>query len=430
MSGSPTVPKSPTLNKYGLVPLTLMPEFFIDIRSIAFALMLVTGLMAAVLYFVLRAQKTYPGTGFWVLSNFAGTIGFLCLGLRGHIPDLVSIIIGNTLAVGTTALALEGNRRFLELKRESIIPAVLMSAYSITIAFYTYFEPSETARIIISSIVASSLTFLCYRAFAERPGLMDNVVYRTVAMTFLLFSILMALRMVATMSFTTIGQIYAPVWIQSVSFMMFLIFATVWTLNYVVLNSERLNEELRAKEAELLEKATTDFLTGLSNKRAFDEFASSEIKRSRRYSLPACLVLLDLDHFKKVNDTFGHAGGDKVLAEIGALLKRMTRQHDLVARVGGEEFGLLLTHTDIESGHAVAEAFRREIQQLDIKHAAIKLNVTSSFGVAELRESDTLETLIERADQYLYQAKDEGRNRVISEAAAPVKNGLRLLSQA
>lgn len=407
-----------------------MPEFFIDIRSIAFALMLVTGLMAAVLYFVLRAQKTYPGTGFWVLSNFAGTIGFLCLGLRGHIPDLVSIIIGNTLAVGTTALALEGNRRFLELKRESIIPAVLMSAYSITIAFYTYFEPSETARIIISSIVASSLTFLCYRAFAERPGLMDNVVYRTVAMTFLLFSILMALRMVATMSFTTIGQIYAPVWIQSVSFMMFLIFATVWTLNYVVLNSERLNEELRAKEAELLEKATTDFLTGLSNKRAFDEFASSEIKRSRRYSLPACLVLLDLDHFKKVNDTFGHAGGDKVLAEIGALLKRMTRQHDLVARVGGEEFGLLLTHTDIESGHAVAEAFRREIQQLDIKHAAIKLNVTSSFGVAELRESDTLETLIERADQYLYQAKDEGRNRVISEAAAPVKNGLRLLSQA
>lgn len=259
---------------------------------------------------------------------------------------------------------------------------------------------------------------------------MDNVVYRTVAMTFLLFSILMALRMVATMSFTTIGQIYAPVWIQSVSFMMFLIFATVWTLNYVVLNSERLNEELRAKEAELLEKATTDFLTGLSNKRAFDEFASSEIKRSRRYSLPACLVLLDLDHFKKVNDTFGHAGGDKVLAEIGALLKRMTRQHDLVARVGGEEFGLLLTHTDIESGHAVAEAFRREIQQLDIKHAAIKLNVTSSFGVAELRESDTLETLIERADQYLYQAKDEGRNRVISEAAAPVKNGLRLLSQA
>lgn len=407
-----------------------MPEFFIDIRSIAFALMLVTGLMAAVLYFVLRAQKTYPGTGFWVLSNFAGTIGFLCLGLRGHIPDLVSIIIGNTLAVGTTALALEGNRRFLELKRESIIPAVLMSAYSITIAFYTYFEPSETARIIISSIVASSLTFLCYRAFAERPGLMDNVVYRTVAMTFLLFSILMALRMVATMSFTTIGQIYAPVWIQSVSFMMFLIFATVWTLNYVVLNSERLNEELRAKEAELLEKATTDFLTGLSNKRAFDEFASSEIKRSRRYSLPACLVLLDLDHFKKVNDTFGHAGGDKVLAEIGALLKRMTRQHDLVARVGGEEFGLLLTHTDIESGHAVAEAFRREIQQLDIKHAAIKLNVTSSFGVAELRESDTLETLIERADRYLYQAKDEGRNRVISEAAAPVKNGLRLLSQA
>ncbi|MFT3746652.1 MAG: diguanylate cyclase [Pyrinomonadaceae bacterium] len=407
-----------------------MPEFFIDIRSVAFALMLVTGLMAMVLYFVLRAQKTYPGTGYWVLSNFAGTLGFLCLGLRGYIPDLIALVIGNTLAVGATALALEGNRRFLELKPDSFVPFVFMSAYAITITFYTYIDPSETARIIVSSIVASGLTFLSFRAFAEKPGIMKNVVYRTAAMTFLLFSVLMALRMVATMSFTTIGQIYAPVWIQSVSFMMFLIFATVWTLNYVVLNSERLNEELRAKEAELLEKATTDFLTGLSNKRAFDEFASSEIKRSRRYNLPACLVLLDLDHFKNVNDTFGHTAGDKVLAEIGALLKRMTRQHDLIARVGGEEFGLLLTHTDIESGHAVAEAFRREIQQLEIQHSAINLSVTSSFGVAELRESDTLDSLKERADRYLYRAKDEGRNRVVSEASSSGKKGLRLLSQA
>lgn len=197
-----------------------------------------------------------------------------------------------------------------------------------------------------------------------------------------------------------------------------------------MLNSERLNEELRAKENELLERATTDFLTGVSNKRAFDEFASAEIKRSRRYNIPTCLVLLDLDHFKKVNDTFGHAVGDKVLTEIGILLKRMTRQHDLIARIGGEEFGLLLTHTDIESGHAVAEAFRREIQNLEIKHAAINLSVTSSFGVAELRELDTLESLLERADTHLYKAKDKGRNRVSSEAKSGSKKGLRLLSQA
>lgn len=407
-----------------------MPENFIDLRTLSFALMLVTGLMASVMYFVLRAQKTYPGTGFWVLSNLAGTLGFLCLGLREFAPELLTVVLGNMLAVGTTALALEGIRSFLQLKRKSVIPVAIMAGYAVTLVYQTYISVSVTNRIITASIVSSVLTFLSYRAFAEKPGLMSNVVYRTVALTFLLFSGFMFLRMVASMTFPLFSHLYTPEWIQTVSFMIFLVFATVWTLNYVVLNSERLNEELRAKENELLERATTDFLTGVSNKQAFDEFASAEIKRSRRYNIPTCLVLLDLDHFKKVNDTFGHSVGDRVLTEIGILLKRMTRQHDLIARIGGEEFGLLLTHTDIESGHAVAEAFRREIQNLEIKHAAINLSVTSSFGVAELRESDTLESLLERADIHLYKAKDKGRNRVSSEAKCSSKKGLRLLSQA
>ncbi len=388
--------------------------------------MLVTGLMASVMYFVLRAQKTYPGTGFWVLSNFAGTLGFLFLGLRGYAPDLITIFLGNMLAVGTTALALEGNRRFLELERKSSVPLWIMAAYGVTVIYQLYVSPSVTARIITASIVSAVLTYLSYRAFTKKPGLMNNVVYRTVAMTFLLFSMFMILRMFASMTFDSFSDLYTPEWIQTVSFMIFLVFATVWTLNYVVLNSERLNEELRAKEAELHERATTDFLTGLSNKRAFDEFANSEIKRSRRYNIPTCLVLIDLDHFKTVNDTFGHAVGDKVLIEIGQLLKRMTRQHDLIARLGGEEFGLLLTHTDVDGGHAVAEAFRREIQNLEIKHGAIDLSITSSFGLSELREADSLETLMERSDANLYKAKKKGRNRVISDS----KSGLRLLSQA
>lgn len=403
-----------------------MSNFFLDLRTLSFALMMVTGLMAGVMFFVWRAQKTFPGTQYWVWSNFAGALGFLCIGVRDFAPEVVTVIFGNMLAVATTALALEGNRRFLGLKPDRLVSIAIMTAYAITLGYYTYIAPSLSARIITASIVSSLFTFLSYRAFAEKPGLLKNIVYRTVGLTFLLFSILMFLRMFAAMALSNLsGELYSPEWMQSVSFMIFLVFATVWSLNYVVLNSERLNEELREKEIELLERATTDFLTGLSNKRAFDEFASSEIKRSRRYNIPTCLVLLDLDHFKRVNDTFGHAVGDKVLTEIGHLLKRMTRQHDLIARIGGEEFGLLLTHTDLGSGHAVAEAFRREIQSLEITHAAINLSITSSFGVAELRESDTLESLTERADTSLYKAKNKGRNRVISEA----RKGLRLLSK-
>jgi diguanylate cyclase (GGDEF)-like protein len=250
-------------------------------------------------------------------------------------------------------------------------------------------------------------------------------VYRTVAGTFMLFSVLMFIRMLATMIFSNIVELYTPDWIQSVSFMIFLVFATVWNFNYVILTSERLNEELREKETELLERATTDFLTGLGNKRAFEEFATSEIKRSRRYNMPASLVILDLDHFKDINDTHGHAVGDRVLTEVGHLLKRMTRQHDLVARIGGEEFALLLTHTDMDTAHAVADAFRREIQNLAVEHGDLKIKVTSSFGVSELVAEDTFETLTERADANLYKAKDSGRNRVVSDT----RTGLRLLQR-
>jgi diguanylate cyclase (GGDEF)-like protein len=402
-----------------------MNNFFLDLRTLSFALMLVTGLMAAVMFFVWRSQKNYPGTKFWVLSNISGALGFFLIGLRGFAPDLVTVILGNLFAVATTAFALEGNRRFLGLRRDSMIPVTVVSAYAITLAFYTYIQPDVLARIITASIVSSLLAFLCYRAFAERSDLMPNVVYRTVAYTFLLFSILMFVRMIATMAFSSISELYTPDWIQSVSFMTFLVFATVWSFNYVVLNGERLQEELREKEAELLERAATDFLTGLGNKRAFDEFASSEIKRGRRYNIPVSLVMLDLDHFKSVNDTHGHAVGDRVLAEVGLLLKRMTRQHDHVARLGGEEFGVLLTHTDLETAHAVAESFRREIQATTVEHGQSKITITSSFGVAELLTEDTLESLMERADTNLYKAKDLGRNCVVSNS----RGNLRLFSK-
>ena len=115
-----------------------------------------------------------------------------------------------------------------------------------------------------------------------------------------------------------------------------------------------------------------------------------------------------------------------MLREVGALLKTLTRQHDRVARLGGEEFGLFLTHTDAKTGAAVAENFRLAIRDLRIRHADIEINVTSSFGVAELRKTDALESAMDRADANLYKAKSLGRNCVVSDATG----SLRLISQA
>jgi diguanylate cyclase (GGDEF)-like protein len=403
-----------------------MPDFPLDIKTLYFAVVLVTILMSAIMVFVWRVQKTYEGTRYWVLSNVACSAGFLLLNVRGILPEFVSLVFAGVLSFGTLALALEGTRRFLGLRPNTGVTIGILAAHLASLVIFTYVTPSQVARMIVSSAVASCLSFLCFKALSEKPAEHQSGVYRAVGYTFLLFSVLMFARMVAALSLTNFATVRAPVWLQIASAIMFLVFATLWSFSYIVLNSERLNEELRLKEAELIERAATDFLTGLANKRSFLEFAAAEIKRSRRYQLPATIVLLDLDNFKKVNDTHGHSGGDTVLREVGALLKSMTREHDRVARLGGEEFGLFLTHADAKAGAAVAENLRKAIRELSIAHSAIEISVTSSFGVAELRRNDSLEAIMDRADANLYKAKNLGRNCVVTDATGP----LRLISQA
>ena len=126
--------------------------------------------------------------------------------------------------------------------------------------------------------------------------------------------------------------------------------------------------------------------------------------------------MFDVDYFKRVNDTFGHPGGDRMLRHLGAVCSRMTRQNDMIARLGGEEFGLLLTHADLKAAGHAAENFRAAIERTIVEHDAENIFVTASFGVAELREDDTLEVFVARADSCLYQAKNAGRNCVVSES--------------
>jgi diguanylate cyclase (GGDEF)-like protein len=156
-------------------------------------------------------------------------------------------------------------------------------------------------------------------------------------------------------------------------------------------------------------QATTDPLTGLFNRLKFDQTLSIEMSRSGRYGTPMCLVLYDVDHFKEVNDTYGHQVGDKVLTQLSGVVSGSIRDCDVLARWGGEEFVLMLPGCDAEMAHAAVEKVRTIVTQISFD---IVGNVTCSFGVAEWAEGDTAETLIARADDALYRAKVKGRNRV------------------
>jgi diguanylate cyclase (GGDEF)-like protein len=178
---------------------------------------------------------------------------------------------------------------------------------------------------------------------------------------------------------------------------------------------ERRNEDLRALSERLQGLSATDALTGIANRRTFDERLAVEVARSNRYGAPLSLVMIDLDHFKELNDSFGHPAGDEVLKRVAVLIDREKRLGDVVARYGGEEFAAILPHTEPRAAMVWAERVRQLIAGTEVRSEAGALNVTASFGVGGApHERAEPAALVEEADQALYQAKRTGRNRVIA----------------
>ncbi len=158
-----------------------------------------------------------------------------------------------------------------------------------------------------------------------------------------------------------------------------------------------------------------DALTGVHNKRYFLEFLQRELARAQRHNLGLALVLIDVDRFKKINDEFGHLGGDLTLCELARCARQHIRQDELLARYGGEEFVVVLPEIDLESARAAAERLRQLVEVNPFSYAGKSYQVTISLGVAFTKGAEGITTteLIKRADSKLYEAKRDGRNRVV-----------------
>ncbi len=178
-------------------------------------------------------------------------------------------------------------------------------------------------------------------------------------------------------------------------------------------------ERLRNTVSSAVELAVTDPLTGLYNRRYLDAHLASAVARASATGKPVCVLIFDIDHFKAVNDTYGHEAGDDVLKDFSDRLRRGVRGIDLVVRYGGEEFMLVMPETDAAFASGVAERLRIDVEKVPFTtHLGADIPVTISIGIAEWRGvSDTAETLIRRADEALYAAKHAGRNRVVASAA-------------
>ncbi|HOP62067.1 MAG TPA: diguanylate cyclase [Spirochaetota bacterium] len=173
--------------------------------------------------------------------------------------------------------------------------------------------------------------------------------------------------------------------------------------------------ELKRAKEKLIKMATTDELTRLANRRYFMERFNSEFDRVKRYESKFSLLMIDIDHFKNINDTFGHKAGDKALQEAATIMKKSLRSSDIIGRVGGEEFSVLLPETDINSALYIAERLRNKVEKSTIDHEDVKISITISIGTTQSDAGDhSVDDIIIRADKAMYNAKNEGRNKISS----------------
>lgn len=194
---------------------------------------------------------------------------------------------------------------------------------------------------------------------------------------------------------------------------------------HLILENRRQQEMINAQNLQLTEQneelkrlASTDGLTGLTNRRTLYEFLGTGVSRVRRYGGTLSLLMIDIDHFKRVNDTWGHAAGDTVLRNIAQLIRLALRDVDIAGRYGGEEFVVLLPETEIDGAMQIAERLRLSVAGTPVpQESGPPIPVTVSVGVGQLAAEESGESLLSRADQAMYRAKNNGRDRV--ETAGP-----------
>ena len=171
--------------------------------------------------------------------------------------------------------------------------------------------------------------------------------------------------------------------------------------------------QLQAANMKLQQLSSTDCLTGLYNRRYWEQSLAFAYARNQRYGNATSLMMFDIDHFKRVNDTYGHPAGDEVIRQVARLVREQIRDSDVAGRYGGEEFGVVLSDTDKAGAQIIAERLRKAVENLDVQHDGQSIRFTISLGVADLVEPSGSHTdLIAWADHALYQSKHRGRNRV------------------
>jgi diguanylate cyclase (GGDEF)-like protein len=405
---------------YSILYATFLHALRYEILMLSTLFIMLSGAVLCVilLLVLLSLRRTgTPGVKAWCVANELGIVAFTLYAFGRQLPPILSYEAANGAYLGAVAAVLVGYRHFfgqgisLRLTYASVVSALA----GITVCHYVF--PSFVLRTAIVSVFYSvACMAIGVAIFRARAAWTSRYAY--------VFSGVMAFVVAFGQAARGIVQAVLPAapasLLEPSPWSLTVLSASTFVMPVLTLGPLMIVHSKMIAKYE--HAANRDFLTGAWSRRAFWEMAAREIERARRMQRGLTLLTIDVDHFKRINDTYGHAQGDEVLKQMVLAVERRMRSIDYFGRIGGEEFAILMPDTNLEAAAAVAERLRMGLAQDQagmpaMPAAASPRDYTLSMGVAELRPADTFHDLMQRADAALYRAKERGRDQVVCEAA-------------
>ena len=372
------------------------------------AMIIASSLMMAASMAVVGWGRRRDGLGRWAAALLVNAIGHLLIMLRGLIPDVLSIVVGNLMLssvfVGMIAAVYQFQGRPVRW-------ALLLAPPLLVLVFVSVFIDNFPARVsFVGLVIGLQAVWALLAALSHRHATVGRGQWLLVAGLLLEAVVLGVRALVAISTHSEATNILQSSALQTLTFLATFSVVLVSSVGFVFMSRDRADENNRVL-------AALDPLTGVANRRSLIAALDRDVARAQRMREPMALMMVDIDHFKDVNDRYGHPAGDRVLCSVVNVLRQRVRAQDLVGRYGGEEFMVLLPDTGLTGAQQLARALCKAVEESRCPADGVPgpgIAVTVSIGVfgGRLESGDSWDMLIAAADRALYQAKNNGRNRV------------------
>ncbi len=384
-----------------------MLDIAIDIRTLLVAVTLASAFCAGARLLLWRMHPAIPGLGRWALAGGASVLALVLILSYGVVLWQPWLSLAQLVVVIGLVLSWDGFRRFLGQRPLSRMAVAVLVAIALAWVVVVQFQDSLEVRALGNAVVIAVLSVLIARELLAAPKSITPAM-RAVGWAYAVNAVIFLMRAFAADQGGQAGDPLNPSGVAAFVLLWWLCMTIAVTLGMVLMTAERL-------QADLDSQANRDPLTGARNRRTFSLIAENELARSLRYGNALSLLIMDLDHFKQINDSHGHDIGDALLCRFVSVADQTLHGGDIFFRFGGEEFVALLPNTTAKQALVAAErlcaAFATESAAMVGPNDSLSCAITVSIGIAEFEQGEDIENLLRRADVALYSAKGMGRNR-------------------